>query len=292
MSHSSPSNGSSTSPHVQGVNASAASLVMSTLAAAIVAAAILVLVWLPAEYGIDPTGAGRMLGLTQMGEIKEQLHAEADADAVASAKQAAVKSQAAQPAETTLSNAQLSEKLDSMQLQLSAIAASVGVNSDGANRQAAVAPSSTSESTKAEVSSRLTAGARATESQLDDSQAVAVSAASVEREAAEPPASLWKDELEYTLTPGEGIEIKLVMEAGAVADFQWTANGAVLNYDTHGDGGGQSISYEKGRGVAEQEGQLEAAFTGNHGWFWRNRTDNDVVVSVRTRGDYSGLVLP
>jgi hypothetical protein len=35
---------------------------------------------LPAEYGIDPTGAGRALGLTQMGEIKTQLHDEAKAD--------------------------------------------------------------------------------------------------------------------------------------------------------------------------------------------------------------------
>ena len=32
---------------------------------------------LPAEYGIDPTGVGRALGLTQMGEIKVQLAEEA-----------------------------------------------------------------------------------------------------------------------------------------------------------------------------------------------------------------------
>ena len=64
-------------------------LIRSTLIAAGVAAALLVTVVLPAEYGIDPTGAGRALGLTQMGEIKTQLHDEAEADRV--------KDQAGQP---------------------------------------------------------------------------------------------------------------------------------------------------------------------------------------------------
>ena len=51
-----------------------------TLVAVIGAVLILVAVVLPAEYGIDPTGAGRMLGLTEMGEIKQELHEEAEQD--------------------------------------------------------------------------------------------------------------------------------------------------------------------------------------------------------------------
>ena len=125
-----------------------------------------------------------------------------------------------------------------------------------------------------------------------DTQAVAQTTASTQPDNAALPASTWLDELEYTLAPGEGIEVKLVMDEGAVAQFEWSANGAVLNYDTHGDGGGQSISYEKGRSVPEQAGELTAAFTGNHGWFWRNRTDEDVVVSLRARGDYKDIVRP
>jgi len=42
---------------------SPAHLVRATLAAAALAAALLVVVVLPAEYGVDPTGAGRALGL-------------------------------------------------------------------------------------------------------------------------------------------------------------------------------------------------------------------------------------
>ena len=66
-------------------------------------------------------------------------------------------------------------------------------------------------------------------------------------------------EISITLSPGEGTEIKLVMQEGAEARFEWTANGGLLNYDTHGDGGGQSISYEKGRGVPGSEDRYDRA---------------------------------
>ena len=52
---------------------SSAQLIRSTIIAAIVALLLLVTVVMPSEYALDPTGAGRLLGLTEMGEIKEQL---------------------------------------------------------------------------------------------------------------------------------------------------------------------------------------------------------------------------
>jgi hypothetical protein len=61
-------------------------LVTSTLVAGGVAAALLAAVVLPSEYGIDPTGVGRLLGLTEMGEIKMQLAEEAASDSAVNAK--------------------------------------------------------------------------------------------------------------------------------------------------------------------------------------------------------------
>ena len=55
-------------------------LIRSTVIAGASAVAILVTVVLPAEYGIDPTGLGRAIGLSEMGEIKRQLADEAEAD--------------------------------------------------------------------------------------------------------------------------------------------------------------------------------------------------------------------
>ena len=99
----------------------------------------------------------------------------------------------------------------------------------------------------------------------------------------------WKDDFSFTLEPGEGIEWKLVMEEGATAEFSWSTDSGRVNFDLHGDGGGQNITYEKGRGTTGETGVLTAAFTGNHGWFWRNRDSSDITVRVQLRGDYSAL---
>ncbi|MGM0639117.1 MAG: hypothetical protein ACQET4_12650 [Pseudomonadota bacterium] len=208
-------------------------LTRSTLAAAVVAAALLVTLVLPAEYAIDPTGAGRLLGLTEMGEIKLQLAEEAELDREAS-----------QAASTSSGEAD---------------------------------PMASSTSAK-------------DEPQREASQAVA-DASSSQEEAPElsEAVATWRDEVSFTLTPGEGTEYKMTMEKGAVATFAWISEGGAINFDTHGDGNGNSISYQKGRGVPEDAGELEAAFTGNHGWFFRNRNDNEVTVVLRIDGDYGEL---
>ena len=212
---------------------STAKLIRSTIIAAVVALVLLVTVVMPAEYALDPTGAGRLLGLTEMGEIKEQLAEEAAAD------------EAAQM----------------------------------------VAVQSSADQTAPEVSEPVVA--EAVEEPAPSSEAeVAPAEPAPEPEIVQPQ---WQDEVRVVLTPGEGTEFKLTMEEGAVARFSWVSEGGPINFDTHGDGGGQSISYEKGRGVPEDEGELEAAFTGNHGWFFRNRNDNDITLVLRTGGDYGQL---
>ena len=52
-------------------------LIRSTLLAAVAASTLLTTTVLPAEYGIDPTGIGSLLGLKKMGEIKTSLANEA-----------------------------------------------------------------------------------------------------------------------------------------------------------------------------------------------------------------------
>jgi hypothetical protein len=201
-----------------------AQLLKSTIIAIVAAIAILVAIVLPSEYGIDPIGAGRMLGLAEMGEIKTQLAEEAEQDRLRNQQNA---TPASAPATAPAAPQQGSSLLDRIYAEF------------------------------------LVGSAQAQEAR--------------------------SDEMSVTLAPGEGAEIKLVMAKGAQASYAWTANGAVVNFDTHGDGGGQNISYEKGRGVAEDEGVLEAAFDGNHGWFWRNRTDAPVTVTLKTSGAYSDI---
>ncbi|HQV25925.1 MAG TPA: transmembrane anchor protein, partial [Acinetobacter sp.] len=53
-------------------------LIKSTAIAAVSAVVVLVTCVMPAEYAIDPTGIGKVLGLTKMGEIKQSLAEESE----------------------------------------------------------------------------------------------------------------------------------------------------------------------------------------------------------------------
>lgn len=76
---------------------STAKLIKSTILAAAGALALLVTVVMPAEYGIDPTGLGNVMGLKKMGEIKMSLAQEAEAE-----RQAATLATAEAPAAQTI----------------------------------------------------------------------------------------------------------------------------------------------------------------------------------------------
>jgi hypothetical protein len=252
------------------VRASSGRLLLSTVKAGLAAAAVLTIFYLPAEYGIDVTGAGNALGLTEMGKIKQQLYAEAASEDAAAAT-------AVPPA--------LAARLDRLDAQVAAISSALSIQPLAGNAavpEPTPAPAANAESAVAADDTVAAAPAQEPE----------VALAPTPQENPVAAGSAWRDEVSYELPPGEGIEIKLVMQEGEAARFEWTANGAILNHDTHGDGSGQKISYEKGREVADQTGELVAAFTGNHGWYWRNRTDAPVTLTLRTAGDYKEMKLP
>lgn len=236
------------------VGATGDGLIRSTIKAGAGALAILILIVLPAEYGIDPTRIGGLLGLTEMGQIKQQLAAEAEAEDAALA---------AGSASVAPADPQIAARLDAIEAQLSEIAAVIG---------AAPVPAPSER----------------------PAETVAVAPPQPEPTPAPIPAAEpeWRDSFTRTLAPGEGIEVKLAMQEGETARFEWSANGAVLNHDTHGDGGGQSVTYVQGRGVSGEADQLTAAFTGNHGWFWRNRTSAPVTLTLRVGGEYERFIAP
>lgn len=201
---------------------SSAQLLRSTAIALIAAGVLLVTVVMPAEYAIDPTGAGRLLGLTQMGELKRTLAEEAAADGQPPTVAAPAEPAGAPPAVA----------------------------------QAEPAPA----------------------------------AAPVPAEPQQPKVATQQHEVNLTLKPNQATEIKLAMKEGAKANFHWTANGGRLNYDTHGDPvqapKGFYHGYGKGKDTPELQGELVAAFDGKHGWFWRNRTNETVKLTLRTEGEY------
>ena len=98
-----------------------------------------------------------------------------------------------------------------------------------------------------------------------------------------------QDVMEFVIAPAEAIEIKLEMKKGSIAKYKWTTKNGGLNYNLHGDGhkGSQkSISYKKGRMTNSDSGEFKSKFDGYHGWFWRNRNNESVTVTLETFGDY------
>ncbi|MBC3776591.1 transmembrane anchor protein [Pseudomonas sp. SWRI99] len=206
-------------------------LLRSTVIAILVAAGLLVTVVMPSEYAIDPTGVGRTLGLTQMGELKIILAQEALADAAP--PQAAAPASAPTPTPT---------------------AAPAPVQ-----QVAQVRP-------------------------VQEPVALPVTA---------PSPALKSNQMSVTLKPGEGTEIKLEVLKGKTVSYEWTATGGLVNYDTHGEPyngeKGYFHSYNKGKQVKSNKGEFTALFDGAHGWFWRNRSNNDVTISLNATGDYLGV---
>ncbi|QYG02796.1 transmembrane anchor protein [Massilia sp. NP310] len=100
------------------------------------------------------------------------------------------------------------------------------------------------------------------------------------------------DEVRVTLQPNQGTEIKMAMKKGEKIDYSWQTEGGPVNHDTHGEppGDGKTVHrYSKGVAVAQNNGTLVAAFDGEHGWFWRNRNDREVTITLKVSGQYQSI---
>lgn len=102
-----------------------------------------------------------------------------------------------------------------------------------------------------------------------------------------------QDEVSVTLAPGEATEIKLAMNKGARVSYSWKTSGPPVNVDAHGDPvnppAGFYHGYGKDKQITGKEGEIVAAFDGSHGWFWRNRSETDVTITLRTQGHYQSI---
>lgn len=183
-------------------------LLLSTLIALVVAAVVLVIAVLPAEYGLDPSGLGKRMGLTQ-------LH---------------------QPNNT---------------------------------------PTPLSNNTPT----------------TQPAQSIVEPSAAILQKRPEK----WRsDSINLTLLPKQGTEVKAHMEQGEKLLFQWKISGGTVSFDMHGNvinaAEDDFTSYLLGKGETQSAGTFTAPFTGLHGWYWENETDNPIKITLETEGYYLGLV--
>ncbi|EJP78449.1 hypothetical protein D7U93_07335 [Stenotrophomonas maltophilia] len=198
-------------------------LLKSTLLAAAIAGALLVTAVLPAEYGLDPIGIGRALGLTALADGGSTV---------------------IDPSTPTSSTASGAE----------AALAEKAAAAFGANKGQSLDPGAVS----------LTNG------------------------------ELRQDAMTITLEPGKGKEVKSHMVAGTGMLFRWKATGDVA-VDMHGerpDVKGAWTSYAVEGAQREARGTFVAPFEGTHGWYWQNRGDKPVTVSIELIGYQADIYQP
>jgi hypothetical protein len=103
------------------------------------------------------------------------------------------------------------------------------------------------------------------------------------------------DTEEINLSPGMGVEIKYHMEKGGGMIYSWKATGPVM-FEFHGEPDQKPNkdyydSYElvDKVGKTESHGSFTAPSTGIHGWFWENKGDQAVKVTLHTAGFYDSI---
>jgi len=94
-------------------------------------------------------------------------------------------------------------------------------------------------------------------------------------------------EIKIPLLAGEGKELKLTMKEGDQVKFTWWSDGGKVVFDAHADSVQVKYhNYAKGKDE-RREGVLEAAFDGNHGWYWKNRTFKPMTITLQVSGQYA-----
>ena len=105
-----------------------------------------------------------------------------------------------------------------------------------------------------------------------------------------------RDSVTFPLAPFESVEYKYALEQGQSMVFTWQGMSASndpqteLIFDMHSEEKGtdpkESVTFDIGR-AGSAHGSFVAPFDGIHGWYWENRTGEDIVVKLVTTGFYS-----
>lgn len=187
------------------------SLLKSTLFAFFLALILIWLIVLPAEYGIDPTGFGKLTGLNKLTAAHQNSH------------------------EETISN-----------------------------------------------SSQIT-------QQAKDNAPFPMGKANTHNS---PPTT---SNFEIVLKPADEVEYKALLPVGESIFYQWSVKNGDLTYvDFHGDPTegqfpeGYAQSYATGE-MSASTGSFTATFTGHHGWYWLNISENEIIINLKVTGYFESL---
>jgi len=98
-----------------------------------------------------------------------------------------------------------------------------------------------------------------------------------------------KDDVSVIVPAGKGIEYKFKMQRYANLTYRWDSNGVPVYFDFHGEPKGDTTGYFESYTIAttdKVEGSMTVPFDGTHGWYWKNKSDEDIIITLSTQGHY------
>lgn len=98
-----------------------------------------------------------------------------------------------------------------------------------------------------------------------------------------------EDQTTITIPANKGLEYKFQLPQYANLIYDWNSGDDVLYFDLHGEPEGDTTGYFESFAEAnsnEMKGSITTPFAGSHGWYWRNGSDKEVVVNLKTKGNY------
>ena len=101
-----------------------------------------------------------------------------------------------------------------------------------------------------------------------------------------------QDTIKITVPAKKGIEYKFkILKYGSVK-YEWSTDKGIVYIDFHGEvkqeNPPENVFYESYTLAYSNNmaGTLTAPFEGKHGWYFRNETNEDIVVTLRLKGEY------
>src|SRR5688572_4853751 len=99
-----------------------------------------------------------------------------------------------------------------------------------------------------------------------------------------------QETVDFKLAAGEGMEYKYRLDKGEALLYSWKSTAPVdVEFHAEPDGGpaGYAQTYEKLPQLTNASGTLTAPFSGIHGWYWENKTGQEVTVTLTASGFFN-----
>lgn len=98
-----------------------------------------------------------------------------------------------------------------------------------------------------------------------------------------------QDKVNIVIAAGKGLEYKFLLNQGKHLEYDWKTDGGELFFDFHGEPQGDTTGFYESFAIttaSKMKGTLTTPFAGSHGWYWKNKTNLPITVTLSTKGAY------